>query len=599
MLIDLDSSILESIVKEGVQEMIKNIAGRNAGVKKKGWFKTVKEFIIEYENKLLEEFLPVLVKDFTSKNIVKFSGGKMSQDDINKVKEFMEMLKKANLKKIEEDLAKNIDCIVVDDGDEEKKKKYKEVKRVVVEGHKWILRRLELYVKQAVSDTLWKNTNERSKIEVMLYNFTEGEVPEYLKKMFENGMDSVPSLRMTKKEVDVRVEEALLEYLTRLGRRRIYGYGRDSVVQADNVKEWVEKVKRIQGLSQESNEFVEKLENYMPALHAELDLVYQVVDIDSKEELEKKLEKEDCVLVLCDKGLGMSLFSLEAMRKADKALVSQLGAVNVEGTKEQIIESVESEIEQFERNLTKKQKDYLDSAYGGRLTRSRKKVSLPFLKSHHKIQKMTSEEIKNKDQSNLKFRPVVDAKQWLTAGYSGVVMQMMRQACDTFVKHSGSVMQKLKIKDGWRFSVEMRDYVVEEEYDMMVTADIQEAYSNIDDNMIKKAIEIVCGYVRFEEWTIDLMKKLVDLVLGQNYVETSEGVFQFRRILPMGYKLSGEALGIVALAEEIPVLYHLGDIQKNRVLLGELKDYPNELVENDVQREMSMSKGIKKIQKIC
>ena len=44
----------------------------------------------------------------------------------------------------------------------------------------------------------------------------------------------------------------------------------------------------------------------------------------------------------------------------------------------------------------------------------------------------------------------------------------------------------------------------------MVTADIQEAYTNIDDDMIKKAIGIVCKYVRSYEWAIELMKKLVD-----------------------------------------------------------------------------------------
>ena len=35
-------------------------------------------------------------------------------------------------------------------------------------------------------------------------------------------------------------------------------------------------------------------------------------------------------------------------------------------------------------------------------------------------------------------------------------------------------------------------------FDVMVTADIQEAYTNISDEMIKKAIENVCGFVRFK-----------------------------------------------------------------------------------------------------
>ena len=60
-------------------------------------------------------------------------------------------------------------------------------------------------------------------------------------------------------------------------------------------------------------------------------------------------------------------------------------------------------------------------------------------------------------------------------------------------------MRKLKCKDGWRFAVEMRDYVVKEEFDVMVTADIGEAYTNITGEMIKKAIGIVTEFLGYEK----------------------------------------------------------------------------------------------------
>jgi hypothetical protein len=87
------------------------------------------------------------------------------------------------------------------------------------------------------------------------------------------------------------------------------------------------------------------------------------------------------------------------------------------------------------------------------------------------------------------------------------------------------------------------------------------------------------------------MKKLVDLVLSQNYAETSSGLFKFKKVLPMGYMLSGEALDMVALAQEMHVLYHLGDVedQKLRFKIGELRNYPEEFVDNDIQTELSMS----------
>ena len=44
----------------------------------------------------------------------------------------------------------------------------------------------------------------------------------------------------------------------------------------------------------------------------------------------KKLERDGCVLVMCDKNMEMSLFALDTMRKADEALMKQLGAVRQE-----------------------------------------------------------------------------------------------------------------------------------------------------------------------------------------------------------------------------------------------------------------------------
>ena len=96
MLVDLDIKILESIFRDGVQDMLKNVGGRNAGANRKGWFKTVRESIKEYQHQIKEDFLPVLVKDFSEKNVVKFSKGQMDEEEINKIKMFMVMLKKSN-----------------------------------------------------------------------------------------------------------------------------------------------------------------------------------------------------------------------------------------------------------------------------------------------------------------------------------------------------------------------------------------------------------------------------------------------------------------------------------------------------------------------
>ena len=269
-------------------------------------------------------------------------------------------------------------------------------------------------------------------------------------------MDSVPDSKMTKKETDSRVQEALLEFLMRLGRRKIF---RNTIVQARNVQEWISKIKNM-SLDREAAEFIERLETTLPALQAELDLVYHEVKLDTKEEMIKKLESEGRVLVLCDKNMGMSLFTLETMRKADEALINQLGAVRMESTKEEIVAKVLDDIDEFESGLTVEQKEFMNRVYGGRLE-ERKEVAFPFLRSQHKIHKMSEESIENKELSSLKFRPVVDAKQWLTRGYSGLVMQWIRIVCNKIIEDGGDVFQKIRSKDGWLEAVEICEYTVE------------------------------------------------------------------------------------------------------------------------------------------
>ena len=241
-----------------------------------------------------------------------------------------------------------------EDNAQEMNHKLESIKIGVAEGHQWILERLEQHIRGVVSDTINKKSVERTGIEVMLYNFTDGEVPESIRKLFENGMESVPQFRMEKKEIDDRVEEALVQYLMRLCRRKRWG---NPALQAKSVQAWIVKVNKA-NLSQEGQDFVERLENAYPGIKAELDLSYRNLEIDTKEEMVKKLEQEGCVLVMCDKGMGMSLFTLETMRKADLALITQLGAQKMVCTKDEIIESVKNEIKQFDKELTVEQKKY-------------------------------------------------------------------------------------------------------------------------------------------------------------------------------------------------------------------------------------------------
>ena len=97
MLVDLSQEELESIVKDGVKEILRKVIGGVRSIRKKTWFVAVKAAVIEYQRILKEDFLPVLVKDFGTKMVVKFSGGKLIEEDKDKLKVFLEMVRKSDV----------------------------------------------------------------------------------------------------------------------------------------------------------------------------------------------------------------------------------------------------------------------------------------------------------------------------------------------------------------------------------------------------------------------------------------------------------------------------------------------------------------------
>ena len=58
--------------------------------------------------------------------------------------------------------------------------------------------------------------------------------------------------------------------------------------------------------------------------------------------------------------------------------------------------------------------------------------------------------------------------------------------------------------------------------------------ADITSRMINESIEIVCRFIGYQEWKIELIQKMVDLVLRNNYVLTSTGIYLFKKVLPMG-----------------------------------------------------------------
>ena len=135
-------------MRDGVRDFI----GQREKVKK-AWFRNMKVALNEYKQQLKDNVLPVLVNDFSKKMVIKFSGGKMSEEDKEKIRVFMEMVRKSNTKYILDDLLRKLETLKIN-GSDAIDEMVEGIKKIGLEGHQWIMKRLELHVRSVIGDAL-------------------------------------------------------------------------------------------------------------------------------------------------------------------------------------------------------------------------------------------------------------------------------------------------------------------------------------------------------------------------------------------------------------------------------------------------------------
>ena len=80
----------------------------------------------------------------------------------------------------------------------------------------------------------------------------------------------------------------------------------------------------------------------------------------------------------------------------------------------------------FEDSLSDDQRDYLNFVFFESNIQL-DYISMPFLRSVHKLQKLNKAEILYRDISVLKFRPLIDARKWMTHGYAQFTMRKLNK----------------------------------------------------------------------------------------------------------------------------------------------------------------------------
>ena len=141
----------------------------------------------------------------------------------------------------------------------------------------------------------------------------------------------------------------------------------------------------------------------------------------------KTLDKMEMCVVEADKGMGLVILDIERLISADDEMVIELGGAKLENkTCEDIMEDLKRKIDEFESNLDLFSRKFLNIYYEDRVEQL-DRAMIPFLKLKPKLHKLSSQQLEERNQAQLKFRPVVDSSRGPLNGYSKSLMDYMRE----------------------------------------------------------------------------------------------------------------------------------------------------------------------------
>ena len=302
-------------------------------------------------------------------------------------------------------------------------------------------------------------------------------------------------------------------------------------------------------------------------------------------------EISGAVFILADKNYGMSLIPVETMLQAETNMLKELDAKRTNYDTKDIIKAVEEKIRKFEQSLCLGARQHVDSMDIDRFGRP-KEIKVPFLKLNAKLHKMKSEDINNKDLSKLKFRPVQDSSSWIMKPYAVLLMTLLRDLMNA-VKTKYNSISKIASEDGSQISKDMRLLkLLDEKSKMFISSDMSSAYTNIFKDDVFKAVIIATELLQVNDWRRNLILRLIELVLGNNYIESSTGIYQLGDCLPMGSSASQDCLNIVGMISEFALFENATSEDEIKVTIDD--NFDVEIVmEKKMKKNLSLTNSEK------
>ena len=401
---------------------------------------------------------------------------------------------------------------------------------------------------------------EKCNLEFGIYNFTENSISAADFKLLKNGKKMVVPLHMNLKEKEKRNNNELLNYAKRF---RLYVERNNSPdLKSDKLMDWLEHAMAT-SINQDSFSFYNSLRNNYNNRHKTYAFLHPTyypnipITTTSKQNLTDQLNFKDALWNEADKGRGLSLLTINQMKEAEKKCISQLQGTPYPGSQVDLQLQILKEIDAFYTELDGQQRWLLSTMFGD-LKDIPENCIVPFLNLKSKIHKMSPEDLRNKNFSKLTFRPVIDQSRWILNKSSKAFMHLIVSINEQLQSsYPLSSYKSILPKNGAEVSNHLRSFTFSKPstYKCLISADLSDAYSNTMLNDLESALEFAANTLNLEAWKLELLISLSRLILNNNFIETSSGIFHLSNCLAMGNSSSGACLDLVGLTSEIQKLH--------------------------------------------
>ena len=392
------------------------------------------------------------------------------------------------------------------------------------------------------------------------YNFTEYSISEEIIDLLNMGKKAVPTFSTPFWYRRARFNSCLVSSLATY-RSSVQ---QKPVIQASWAREWlkiaIEDTKREMILDAEQGSHL----IYYQYIFGNLIAAYSRMERSNKlqrskahsyVQVKKEMNLANAVYSEADKNLGVALVSCEILRKAQVKMMFELGGVKIKMDKNVLKIFLNDIVTKFEGSLEAADKAVIDSIMSPDNRRlGVKETEIPYLKLNIKMHKLGSQDLRNKDASNAKFRPIQDSVGYVLKPYSKICMLMLRELNEE-VKWVYKSIAKIETLSGVSVADEVREKVTNErDFRAIMSTDFESAYTNISKSELNRCVINIAKVVKWPDCNLRLLLKTISLLLDNNYVEICDGIYKLGGQLAMGCSSSGEALDTVAIWSELSCL---------------------------------------------